>query len=65
MAKNDFDRMAEKMDEVMQTLAGEAHEFTDNGDSITITKDGFIRSVIRLQRLRNWCQGHADARRDI
>ena len=63
LVKNDFDRIAEKIDEIMEALAGNAHEHIDESDSVTITKDGFIKSVVRIQRLRNWVQGHADTRR--
>ena len=62
--ENDFDRIAAEMDKVMQVFAGNAHEPNDGSDSITITKDGFISGVIRLQRLRNWVAGFAETHRD-
>jgi hypothetical protein len=61
---NDFDSMAEGMDEVMRALAGGSYENVDEG-SVEVNKDDWIKAIIRLQRLRNWCAGHAQARRDI
>ena len=63
--KNDFDRIAEKIDEAMAAFIGNAHEgMKHTGDSITMTKDGFIKGVIRLQRLRDWCEGLAETSRN-
>jgi len=66
--KNDFDTVAEMIDEVMAAFAGSAHEHrahSNESDSITMTKEGFITGVIRLQRLRNFVHGHAETRREM
>ena len=63
--KNDYDRIADKIDEVLSAFTGNAHEpHAELGDSITITKDGFITGVIRLQRLRDWAKGLSEAHRN-
>lgn len=62
--KNDHDRTAEGIGEVIVLLLGKAHEPGKNsGDSITITKDGFLAAVIRLQRLKDHVEGLAEAHR--
>lgn len=59
---NDFDSMAEGMDEIMRALAGGSFEKIDP-HTVFVNKDDWITAIIRLQRLRNWCHGHAEARR--
>ena len=54
--ENDFDSIARQIDEALSEFTGNAHEHFV-GDSLTMTKDGFITGVIRLQRLRDWCEG--------
>ncbi len=45
-------------------VLGPKDQGQDKGsDSITMTKDGFITGIIRLQRLRNWVEGLAEAHR--
>ena len=62
--ENDYDRIAGAIDEALAAFTGNAHEpCMDGGDSLTITKDGFITGVIRLQRLRNWVEGLAESHR--
>jgi len=58
---NDYDRIARVMGEVLAAFTGNAHEppKDNNSDSITMTKDGFITGIIRLQRLRDWVEGLA------
>ena len=58
--ENDYDRIAQAIDEAMAAFTGNAHEYRLEGsDSLTMTKDGFITGVIRLQRLRDWVEGLA------
>ncbi len=62
--ENDYDRIAKAIDEALAAFTGNAHEpRRDNGDSITMTKDGFITGVVRFQRLRDWVEGLADTHR--
>ena len=62
---NDYDRIAKAIVKALAALIGNAHEppAGDNSNSITMTKDGFITGVIRLQRLRGWVDGLAEAHR--
>jgi hypothetical protein len=61
---NDYDRIAQKIGEALAILVGNAHEPRNtNIDSITMTKDGFIIGIIRLQRLRDHIEGLAEAHR--
>ncbi len=56
--ENDYDTIAKRIDEAMSAFTGNAHEpHQDSGNSITMTKDGFITGVIRLPRLWNWVEG--------
>lgn len=54
--ENDFDRIEKGIDQALSEFTRSAHG-TFVGDSLTMTKDGFIRGVIRLQRLRDWVSG--------
>lgn len=54
--ENDYDRIAKGIAEALAAFTGNAHEPHKGNDSITITKDGFIAGVIRLQRLRDWVE---------
>lgn len=56
---NDYDRIAEAIDEALSAFTGNAHEPPkgNNSNSITMTKDGFIIGIIRFQRLRDWVEG--------
>jgi hypothetical protein len=62
---SDLDRIAKDIDAALAALTGNAHEPArfDKSDSITMTKDGFITGVIRLQRLRDWVEGLAESHR--
>lgn len=61
---NDYDTIARMIDDALAAFTGNAHEPRPNGgDSITITKDGFITGVIRFQRLRDWVEGLAKSHR--
>jgi hypothetical protein len=62
--KNDYDRIAELLDEVLATFVGNTHE-AFHCDSITMTKEGFIRGVVRGQRLRDWVEGLAESHRKV
>ena len=60
---NDYDGIASAIDKALSAFIGNAHEppKNNNSDSITMTKDGFITGVIRLQRLRSWVEGLSKA----
>ncbi len=61
---NNYDEIARSIDEALAAFIGNAHEPRSvNGDSITMTKDGFITGVIRFQRLRDWAEGLAQTHR--
>lgn len=54
----DYDRIAEELGSILSVFTGNAHEPNKEfGDSITITKDGFISGVIKIQRLRTYVEG--------
>ncbi len=62
--KNDYDGVAEAIGRALAAFTGNAHEPSPGGiDAITMTKDGFITGVIRLQRLRDRVEGLAAAHR--
>ncbi len=65
VVKNDYDRIALAIDKALTAFTGNAHEPPKNGisDSITMTKNGFITSIIRFQRLRDWVESLAEAHR--
>lgn len=54
--ENDYDRIEKEIDRALAAFTGNAHE-AFMGDSITMTKEGFIIGVIRFQRLRNHVKG--------
>ena len=58
--ENDYHEIAKKIDEALAAFTGNAHEYFQ-GDSITMTKDGFITGVVRFQRLRDWVEGLAES----
>ena len=64
---NDYDRIADEIGKILALLAGNSHaptmRPTVESDSISITKDGFICTVIGLQRLRDWAEGLAETHR--
>lgn len=56
--ENDLDRIAKSIDDALAMFTGNSHEpHPAFGDSLTITKDGWIAGVIRLQRLRDYIEG--------
>ena len=62
--ENDYDTIARQIDEALAAFTGNAHEhFGDLDDSMTMTRDGFIKGVIRFQRLRDWVEGLAESHR--
>lgn len=65
MGGNDYDTIARNIDEALAAFTGNANEPSRNNqsDSITMTKDGFITGVIRLQRLRDWVEALAESHR--
>jgi hypothetical protein len=60
---NDYDQIAKDIDSALAAFTGNAHEHFPGGDSLTMTKDGFITGVIRFQRLRDWVEGLAESHR--
>lgn len=65
---NDYDRAAEELQEIQNILLASAHPtFLENpdlaSDSLSITKDGFLVAVVRLQRKIQHLQGLADTHR--
>ena len=56
--ENDYDRIEQDIGTALAAFIGNTHE-AFIGDSITMTKDGFIGGIIRLQRLRNHVKGLA------
>ena len=62
--KNDFDRVAEMMREALAASTGNMHEPREaRSNSITITKDGALTGLIRLQRAIDHCHGLAESHR--
>ena len=62
--ENDLDRIAASIDDCLSEIVGNSHEPHPTwGDSLTITKDGWIAGVIRLQRLRDYVEGLAQTHR--
>lgn len=62
--ENDYDRIANEMTKILAGMIGESHEPRNStSDSITIRKDGFISTVIRIQRLQDYVSGLAKSRR--
>lgn len=61
--ENDYDRIGEAIDRALAAFTGNAHEKFVGDDSMSMTKEGFITGVIRLQRLRNWVEGLAESHR--
>lgn len=56
--KTDYDRIAEELGSILERFTGNTHEPNEHfGDSITMTKDGFIGGVVKLQRLRTYVEG--------
>ncbi|KKM70528.1 hypothetical protein LCGC14_1439840 [marine sediment metagenome] len=60
--ENDLDRIEQDIGTALAAFIGNTHE-SFIGDSITMTKDGFIGGIIRLQRLRNHVKGLAESHR--
>jgi len=66
---NDYDRAAEELQEIQNILLASAHPtFLENpdlsSDALSITKDGFLRAVIKLQRKIEHLQALAQAHRE-
>lgn len=63
--RNDYDGIAEDIADALATFLGSAHEPPADfeSDVLTITKDGFLAGVIRLQRLADRVDGLAEAHR--
>jgi len=62
---NDYDRIAIRIDEALAEFTGNAHapDQSNGSDSITMTKNGFISGIVKLQRLRDHVEGLAIAHR--
>ena len=62
--ENDLDRIAASIDDALAMIVGNSHEPSPScGDSLTITRDGWITGVIRLQRLRDYVEGLSQTHR--
>ena len=66
--KNDYDRLAEELRRALAAFAGNMHEppqsvSDGDSDSITITKNGALTGIIRLQRAIDYCHGLAESHR--
>ena len=62
--ENDYDRLAQELRKALAEITGNFHEPVGDSDSVTITKDGLLRGISKLQRAINWCQGLADIHRE-
>lgn len=64
---NDYDGIAEDIADALAAFLGSAHEPPPDfeSDRLTITKDGFLAGVIRLQRLFDRVDGLAEAHRGM
>lgn len=60
MERNDYDRVANEVQEALAILTGNTHGPLQDTDSVTVTKDGWIRGVVGIQRAANWCRSLAD-----
>ena len=64
--ENDFDRIANEMQDALNEIIGEIHpRWDEKSDSITITKKGALIGIIKMQRAINWCKGHAATRHEM
>lgn len=59
--ESNYNEIARQIDAALAEFTGNAHEhFNHLDDSLTMTRDGFIKGVIRFQRLRDWVEGLAE-----
>lgn len=64
--ENDYDRIAMEVVGCIGLLLGNAHAPTyDDYNSMTITQTGFLKALIRLQRLNDWVEGLAESHRSM
>lgn len=63
---NDLERISKDISGAVGVLLSNAHEIHAPypADYLTITKDGFLTGLIRLQRLREWVDGLAKTHRE-
>lgn len=60
MERNDYDRVANQVQEALAILTGNTHGPLIDTDSVTVTKDGWIKAVVSIQRAADWCRGLAE-----
>lgn len=61
MERNDYDRVANQAESALAVLIGNTHGPLIGSDSVTVTKDGWINSVVGIQRAIDYCRGLATA----
>lgn len=61
MERNDYDRVANQVQEALATLVGNTHGPMVDTDSVSVTKDGWIQGVVDVQRAADYCRGLAEA----
>ena len=61
MERNDYDRVANQAEKALAGLVGNTHGPLLDTDSVTITKDGWINAVVKMQRTIDYCRGLAQA----
>lgn len=63
---SDLAQIAADIGRAIAVLTGNTHYVCKSGpevDSLTVTKDGFLNCLVRLQRLRDWVEGRAATNR--
>jgi len=61
--KNDYDRIVEDLEKLIEQFACSTHGAMENSDSVTQTKNGFIEVITGLHKLKAYTQGLADSHR--
>ena len=61
MERNDYDRVANGVQDGLSILTGNTHGPLPDTDSVTVTKDGWIRAVVGIQRTIDWCRSLAES----
>lgn len=59
MARNDYDRVANQIQDALRVLLGSTHGPLPDTDSVSTTKDGWINAVVGMQRAIDYCRGLA------
>ena len=61
MERNDYDRVANAAQDALITLLGNTQGPLVATDSVTVTKDGWISAVAKMQRAIDYSRGLAEA----